>query len=113
MPQTIFTLHGWGTLEHMRLLLVLVLIGSMPHVRGQKPEPEVFASTGKAYFAQPDDKHTIEKADLALSKAPGSADLLFAAAQARDKLLRFSESIPLYTRGMDDFPNDLRFPRYR
>jgi len=55
----------------------------------------------------------IEKADLALSKGPASAELLLAAARARDTILRFSESIPLYTRGMDDYPGDVRFPRFR
>lgn len=74
---------------------------------------EAFSPQGKAYFAKPDPNGTVEKADLALAKGPASADLLLAAARARDALLRFSESIPLYTRAIDEYPNDVRFLRYR
>jgi tetratricopeptide (TPR) repeat protein len=50
---------------------------------------------------------------VALANGPASADLLLAAARARDAILRFSESIPLYTRGIDDYPGDVRFLRFR
>ncbi len=73
----------------------------------------MFTSLGKAYFAQPDERRLIEAADLALAKGPASPELLLEAARARDAVLRFSESIPLYTRGMDDYPADVRFPRFR
>jgi tetratricopeptide (TPR) repeat protein len=79
----------------------------------QSAEPEVFTSLGKAYFAQPDERRLIEAADLALAKGPPSPELLLEAARTRDAVLRFSESIPLYTRGMDDYPADVRFPRFR
>lgn len=74
---------------------------------------EAYSPQGKAYFAKPDPAGTIEKADFALAKDPRSADLLLAAARARDAVLRFSESIPLYTRGLGENPNDVRFLRYR
>ena len=75
--------------------------------------PEAFSPGGKAFSARPDTEHSIAAADLALAKGPASADLLLAAARARDTVLRFSESLPLYTRGMDEYPGDVRFPRYR
>lgn len=75
--------------------------------------PEAFSPSGKAFTSRPDTEHTIAAADLALAKGPASADLLLAAARARDVLLRFSESLPLYTRGMDEYPGDVRFPRFR
>lgn len=74
---------------------------------------EAFSPRGKAYFAKPDPAGTVEKADIALAKNPRSAELLLAAARARDAVLRFSESIPLYTRGIDEHPGDVRFLRYR
>ena len=80
---------------------------------GQVPDPQVYSPLGKSFTAKPDDARAIEKADLDLSKGPVSAELLLAAARARDTVLRFSESIPLYTRGMDDYPGDVRFPRFR
>ncbi|MFN0101229.1 MAG: tetratricopeptide repeat protein [Bryobacteraceae bacterium] len=79
----------------------------------QIPEPEVFSPLGKSFTAIPDETRSVETADRALTKGPASADLLLAAARARDAVLRFSESIPLYTRGMDDYPGDVRFPRFR
>ena len=94
----------------MRLLLTLALaLASF----AQLPAPEVFSSLGKSYSSNADVTQSIQKADLALAKGPATAELLLAAGAARDAVLRFSESIPLYGRGMDDYPNDVRFPRYR
>ena len=89
---------------------VIVFI-ALPAIWAQTPE--AFSPGGKAFSARPDPEHTIAAADLALAKEPASADLLLAAARARDAVLRFSESLPLYTRGMDEYPGDVRFPRYR
>lgn len=80
---------------------------------GQEPEPEVYSPLGQAFHARPDEHRTILKADQDLAKGPATPDLLLAAAQARDTLLRYRESIPLYTRGMDDYSSDVRFPRFR
>ncbi len=96
-----------------RVFRFTVLLMALRVSPAQSPEPEVYSALGKAYLAHPDPNRTIEAADLALAKSPASADLLLAAARARDTLLRFSESIPLYTRGIDEFPNDVRFLRFR
>jgi tetratricopeptide (TPR) repeat protein len=74
---------------------------------------EYVSPLGKSFAALPDPKGTVESADLALARGPASADLLLAAAAARDALYRFSESIPIYTRGIDEYPNDVRFLRFR
>ncbi len=74
---------------------------------------EFVSPVGKSFAALPDPKGTVETADVALAKNPASADLLLAAAAARDALYRFSESIPIYTRGLDEHPNDVRFLRFR
>lgn len=79
----------------------------------QKTEPEVYSPLGKAYFARPDAAGVIARADKALFEGGEKADLLLEAARARDQFFRFSASIPLYTRGMQMFPEDVRFPRYR
>jgi tetratricopeptide (TPR) repeat protein len=88
---------------------VLCCVGSF----AQRTEPEVYSPLGKAYFARPDSTGVIAKADKALLDGGEKADLLLAAARARDQFLRFADSIPLYTRGMQAFPEDVRFPRYR
>ncbi|MBM3785225.1 MAG: tetratricopeptide repeat protein [Acidobacteria bacterium] len=78
----------------------------------QAQQPEAFSPAGKAFFARPDAAGVVQKADLALAKN-GGAEALLEAARVRDGLLRFSESIPLYSRGMDEYPDDVRFPRFR
>jgi tetratricopeptide (TPR) repeat protein len=97
----------------MRLVSGVSLLFAVTLLFPQSPNPEVFSPLGRPFHARPDEKRTVQAADLALAKGPYSADLLLAAAGARDALLRFSESIPLYTRGIDDFPGDVRFPRFR
>lgn len=97
----------------MRFFLLVIVLAAAPVVWGQALEPEVYSPLGQAFAAQPDNGRTVEMADLALAKGPASAELLLAAARARDTVLRFRESIPLYTRGMDDYPGDVRFLRFR
>src|SRR5262245_29336205 len=97
----------------MRITFRVVLLAAVPLLCAQAPEPEVFSPLGKAYSAKSDAEHSVEKADAALAKGPASAELLLEAARVRDSLLRFSESIPLYTRGIDEYPNDVRFLRFR
>ena len=97
----------------MRLTIRVSLLFAAPLLWAQPPQPEVFSPLGRSFLARPDEKLTVQAADLALTRAPDSADLLLAAARARDVILRFSESIPLYTRGIDAFPADVRFPRFR
>lgn len=94
----------------MRLSLAIALaLASF----GQPAPPEVFSPLGKSYTSNPDANQAIQKADLALATGPANADLLLAAAAARDAVLCFSESIPMYGRGMDEYPSDVRFPRFR
>lgn len=79
----------------------------------QTPAPEAFSLLGKPLLPKPDESRSVDAADRALAIGPATAELLLAAANARDRILRFSESIPLYTRGMADYPGDVRFPRFR
>ncbi|MBZ2179346.1 MAG: hypothetical protein K7J47_16745 [Acidobacteria bacterium] len=92
--------------------LLLVLVYSTV-LLAQRTEPEVYSPLGKAYFARPDTAGVIARADQALFEGGEKAELLLEAARARDQFFRFSASIPLYTRGMQMFPEDVRFPRYR
>jgi tetratricopeptide (TPR) repeat protein len=90
------------------LFLVLTTAGQTP------TGPEYVSPQGKAYYAKPDTDGAIAKADAALAKnGPNAAERLIAAARARDAVQRFSESIPLYSRGIDQYPDDMRFRRYR
>ena len=79
----------------------------------QRTEPEVYSPLGKAYFARPDPTGVVAKADLALAQGGDKADLIFGAARARDQFLRFGDAIPIYTRGSQIYPDDVRFLRYR
>ena len=89
---------------------ILICVGPL---WAQGTEPEVYSPLGKAYFARVDPSGVVAKADLALSQGGDKADLLLGAAWARDQFLRFGDSIPIYTRGMQIYPDDVRFPRYR
>ena len=97
----------------MRFFLRVVVLAALPVIWAQPPSAEVYSLLGKAFAARPDPDHAIEAADLALAKGPVTADLVLAAARVRDSLLRFNESIPIYTRGFDDYPGDVRFPLHR
>jgi hypothetical protein len=97
----------------MRLLFRVIVLAASPVIWAQLPATEVYSPLGRLFAAKPDPDHTIEAADLALATGPVSADLVLNAARTRDALLRFNESIPIYTRGFDDYPGDLRFPYFR
>ncbi len=91
-------------------LSILICVGSL---WAQRTDPEVYSPLGKAYFARPDPTGVVAKADLDLSQGGDKADLILGAARARDQFLRFADSIPIYTRGMQTYPDDVRFPRFR
>jgi len=55
----------------------------------------------------------VQAADSALALAPDDPDRLLAAAGARATAWRFREAIEMYSRGMQRWPNDARFPRFR
>lgn len=74
---------------------------------------ELVSPLGKKLVAQADEKGLVAKADAELKNDPGNPEKIFAAARARDGIWKFSESIPLYTKGMQVAPTDFRFPRYR
>jgi tetratricopeptide (TPR) repeat protein len=97
----------------MRFFLRVFVLAASPAIWAQLPATEVYSPLGKAFAAKPDTEHSIAAADLALAKGPVTADLVLAAARVRDSLLRFHESIPIYTRGFDDYPGDVRFPLHR
>jgi tetratricopeptide (TPR) repeat protein len=74
--------------------------------------PELTSPLGKALHANPDTPKLAE-ARKAYDTDPSNADHLFGLARAHDDSWQFRRSIELYTRGMERFPNDFRFPRYR
>ncbi len=86
------------------LLLISLALGA---------QVEFVSPLGKKFEALPDKDGAVAKADAALAAQPGNPDLILAAAQARDRILKFSESIPLYGQGIKAAPGDFRFPRYR
>jgi tetratricopeptide (TPR) repeat protein len=76
-------------------------------------KPVMTTPLGKAVFANEDAKGTIAEADQRLAADPNNLDLLIAAARARDAVLRFDESIPMYGRAIAKAPKDVRAYRFR
>jgi tetratricopeptide (TPR) repeat protein len=74
---------------------------------------ELVSPLGRKFEALPDKDGAVAKADAALAAQPGNPELILAAAQARDRIWRYSESIALYGQGIKAAPGDFRFPRYR
>ncbi len=74
--------------------------------------PELTSPLGKALYANPDTPKLAEARKIYESDQ-GNADHLFALARAHDDSWQFRRSIELYSQGMERFPNDFRFPRYR
>jgi tetratricopeptide (TPR) repeat protein len=93
--------------------LLWVTLGAAAALWAQEGEPEVYGVRGKAYFALEDKDREAQKADLELALEPRNPIKMLAAARVRDKYLKFAESIMIYSRGVDEFPDDVRFLRYR
>jgi tetratricopeptide (TPR) repeat protein len=78
-----------------------------------RAEPELVSPLGRSFYALPDTAGAIARADAALAASPWSADALLAAAAARAGVWRYGEAIALYTRGIERYPDDWRFHRFR
>lgn len=76
-------------------------------------QPQASSLLGNALFAVKDKDGIVGKAEKAASEKPDDANLLLAVGQKSDSLLRFQDSIFIYTRGVERFPQDYRFLRYR
>jgi hypothetical protein len=90
-----------------------VLLAAPGWAQPDADRPVITSLLGKPLFANSDPKGTVAAADKRLAEDPDNLDLLLAAARARDVILRFDESIPLYTKGLSRAPNDVRFLRFR
>ena len=98
--------ESWVTLTPMRWVLVMGCV-SLGWAQGPK------TPLGKAMTPRADPDGIVAKTDAALNADPKNPDRLLEAAQARDRLWIYWESIPIYGRGMKEFPQDFRFPRFR
>ncbi len=100
-----------------RIVLAVVALGSLLEAQRTPPRggapPEVVSALGRTFYALPDAKGEIAKADAALANDPANIDLLLAAARARDGALQFNAAIELYSKGIAAAPGDARLYRFR
>jgi tetratricopeptide (TPR) repeat protein len=76
-------------------------------------QPQAASINGNALFGAKDKDGVIEQARRASEKSPNDAGLLLNLGRAEDSFLRFQASVGTYTAGIQKFPNDYRFLRYR
>ena len=76
-------------------------------------QPQAGSLNGNALFGFRDKEGRIASAIAALARNPNDPNLYLAAGRAQDSLLRYNESIGMYTDGLEKFPDDYRFLRYR
>jgi tetratricopeptide (TPR) repeat protein len=76
-------------------------------------QPQASSLNGNALFGVRDKDGRIAAAIAALHAKPGDAELILELGRAQDTLLRYSESIRVYTDGIEAHPKDFRFRRYR
>jgi tetratricopeptide (TPR) repeat protein len=75
--------------------------------------PQSVSLAGNALFALKDKDGLVAKAEKAFAAKPEDANLLLAAGRQSDALLRYQDSTFIYGRGIEKFPKDWRFLRYR
>ena len=101
------------------MALAAVVVGSLLEAQQKETQPrggappEVVSALGRTFYAQPDAKGEIARADAALANDPANVDLLLAAARARDGALQFNAAIELYSKGIAAAPGDARLYRFR
>ncbi len=76
-------------------------------------QPQAGSLNGNALFGVKDKDGRIAAAVAALTKNPSDAELMLALGRTQDGYMRFSESIGTYSDGVEKFPKDFRFLRYR
>ncbi len=76
-------------------------------------QPQAGSLNGNALFGFKDTEGRIAPAIAALARNPNDPNLYLAAGRMQDSLLRFNESIGMYTEAIEKFPADYRFLRYR
>ena len=76
-------------------------------------QPQAGSLNGNALFGLKDKEGRIASAITAMARSPKDPNLYLAAGRAQDSLLRFNESIGMYTEAIEKFPSDYRFLRYR
>jgi tetratricopeptide (TPR) repeat protein len=103
--------HGKKRVMKNKMLVAwFVLCPALCAQEGRKPE--VASPLGKSYYSKPADDE-LRAAEKALAEKLNDPDRMIAAGRSYDRLLQFSNSIPLYTRVIGMMPNDVRAYRFR
>jgi len=76
-------------------------------------QPQAGSLGGNALFGVKDRDGKAAAAVAAMEKDQTNAELRLAAGRITDGLLRYEDSIPIYSDGVDKFPTDYRFLRMR
>ena len=106
---------------HAAILALLALVStacssrssSIGDARQHSPDVETTSLLGQPLSPGIPVAPAVAAADSALAAAPDDPERLLAAASARAASWRFREAVALYTRGMERWPQDWRFPRFR
>jgi tetratricopeptide (TPR) repeat protein len=97
--------------------LLVVLVGSgcarTPAPQALPPGAEGVSLLGAPLVPPALSQAPVLAADSALAAQPDNPDRLLAAAAARATVWRFRDAIALYTRGVERWPQDARFLRFR
>jgi tetratricopeptide (TPR) repeat protein len=97
----------------VRSACVFVLLALPQAAAAQEPKPELVTPLGKSVYARPDTANVVPKADSALAADPMNVDRILEAGHARASLWRYNDAIALYTRAIEQAPQDWRGYRFR
>lgn len=76
-------------------------------------QPQVLSLAGVSLFGLKDEKGEIEQARAKFAKEPTNPQLLIEVGQLQDSFMRHADAVETYTLGIEKFPKDWRFLRYR
>jgi len=86
---------------------------SHPERPGQGVEPQAYSLFGEALYEMEDTTGAIADADSALARDPDNLEKIIAAARVRRNFWHYRQAMELYTRAIEQAPDDWRPYRYR
>lgn len=110
----------FGRLNHFAPAFSLAILFSATSICAQttqpvksETKPEITSLLGAKYYAQPDDKGEIAKAQEKLAPDPNNVELIIALGRAQANAWRYNDAIETYTRGVKIAPENAILYRHR
>jgi tetratricopeptide (TPR) repeat protein len=75
--------------------------------------PQTTSLLGEPLYARPDSSGQVAEADRALARSPDDVELLLEAGRVRRHVWQYRQAMELYTRALEEAPDDWRPWRYR